>query len=472
MRSDAVGPLAAAVAQLCRTVAPRLGGRSAAAVGTVADRLGSPLQVAVVGRVSSGKSTLVNALIGRRVAPTGVGECTRLVTRFRSGTADRVDVVLRDGGRRSLPLDADGAVPADLGVDPTAVAHLDVRLTSALLRDLTVVDTPGLGSVDGAVTPDATGTGGAEAVLYVITQAARADDAQALATFATGCAGPGNVVAVLTKADTVPGGWAAARALAQRQAAALRPRVADVLPVVGLLAETAESGAFTSGDAAALHDLAAADDQTRTTLLASTDLFTDLDAPVPAAVRRRLLASLDLYGVAHALALIDADPALTAGGLRRGLLAASGFEVVRARIDAVFRNRADGLKAAAALASLATLPRDPRERDVLRSAVEGLLQRPAAHQLRLLHALTQVTSGAVALPDHLVDEVLRVGGSSAAAAQLGAVGSSPAELTATALDRAGWWRSFASFGATPAQARVAHEVHRAYFLLWQQLRGR
>ncbi|NBH03933.1 GTPase, partial [Amycolatopsis sp. SID8362] len=44
------------------------------------------------------------------------------------------------------------------------------------------------------------------------------------------------------------------------------------------------------------------------------------------------------------------------------------------------------------------------------------------------------------------------------------------ELAAHALERAGWWRSFASFGATPAQSRVAHVVHRAYFLMWQQVR--
>ena len=48
--------------------------------------------------------------------------------------------------------------------------------------------------------------------------------------------------------------------------------------------------------------------------------------------------------------------------------------------------------------------------------------------------------------------------------------SAATELSAYALERAGWWRSFASFGATPAQSRVAHVVHRAYFLIWQQLR--
>jgi hypothetical protein len=66
--------------------------------------------------------------------------------------------------------------------------------------------------------------------------------------------------------------------------------------------------------------------------------------------------------------------------------------------------------------------------------------------------------------------VLRVGGAVRVDEQLGRAGAEPAELSGYALERAAWWRSFASFGSTPAQSRVAHVVHRAYFLIWQQLR--
>jgi hypothetical protein len=103
-------------------------------------------------------------------------------------------------------------------------------------------------------------------------------------------------------------------------------------------------------------------------------------------------------------------------------------------------------------------------------AIEVLLAKPEAHQLRLLEALTLVTSGAVAMPEDLAEEVLRVGSSADVGEQLGLKGRPHKELSAYALERAGWWRSFASFGATPAQSRVAHVVHRAYFLIWQQLR--
>jgi hypothetical protein len=515
------GPLSAAVAHLCNRLQPQVSARTAAGFREVLRRLSAPLQVAVAGRIKSGKSTLVNALIGRRVAPTDVGECTRLVTRFQYGTVDRVEVVFNDGRKQVLPFDTGGVIPSDLDVDFEQVSHLEAYLTNAVLRDLTVIDTPGLGSLDAASvkrteqllgaarhrkgdedeTDDAepsddeldqtsrNAVAGAEAVLYVVTQGVRADDQQALAAFTAATAsreaGPVNAIAVLNKADTiapesVTGSdgdvWKAATLLAEKQAATLKPRVADVIPVIGLLAESAESGGFTSADADALRQLSKlsiTDPATWETMLFSADIFTSWECDVPSGTRVRLLEKLDLYGIRSAVNSLRNDPELTAGALRRRLLDASGLANVRGRLDAVFRARADGIKAAAALASVTALAHasgDPGERQRVHDAIEVLLAKPEAHQLRLLEALTLVTSGAVAMPEDLAEEVLRVGSHADVPDQLGMKGRPHKELTAFALERAGWWRSFASFGATPAQSRVAHVVHRAYFLIWQQLR--
>ncbi|SDN24317.1 Dynamin family protein [Allokutzneria albata] len=506
------GPLSAAVANLCQRLQPQVGPRTAAGFREVLRRLNAPLQVAVAGRIKSGKSTLVNALIGRRVAPTDVGECTRLVTRFQYGTVDRVEVVFTDGRKQVLPFDSGGTIPSELGVDISTVSHLEAYLTNAVLRDLTVIDTPGLGSLDAAsvarteqllgaaaeAEPEAAessddldpvsrnAVAGAEAVLYVVTQGVRADDQQALAAFTAATAsreaGPVNAIAVLNKADTIvadsvdgSGGdvWKAATLLAEKQAQSLKPRVADVLPVIGLLAETAETGGFTSADADALRQLAALDEASRMTMLMSADLFVAWDCPVSPSVRTRLLEHLDLHGIAVALHAIDAEPAITAGALRRTLLDSSGLAAVRGRLDAVFRARSDGIKAAAALASVTALAQasgDAGERQRVHDAIEVLLAKPEAHQLRLLEALTLVASGAVDMPVDLTEEVIRVGSGGGVDAQLGLRGRPRHELEAYALERAGWWRSFASFGATPGQSRVAHVVHRAYFLLWQQVR--
>ena len=513
------GPLSQAVAGMCAALLPQVSPRTATGVAEVLRRLDTPLQLAVAGRIKSGKSTLVNALIGRRVAPTEVGECTRLVTRFQYGTVDRIEVVFGDGRRATVPFATDGGIPADLGIDLAGVSHLEAYLTSALLADITVIDTPGLGSLDaasvsrteallgvaerpaddGRAAPGADhpisaldavsqfAVGGAEAVLYVFTQGVRADDTRVLAAFTAATAardaGPVNALAVLNKVDTIvpetvqgAGGDVreAARILARAQAAVLRPRVADVVPVIGLLAETAETGAFTAADAADLRALSNIDPALFAAMTMAGDLFTEMAAPIDRPTRLRLLQILDLYGIAEAVRVLRAEPGISAGELRRRLLDASGFAELRQRLGEVFRARADGIKASAALASMAALAAnsgDWAERKRVHDAIEVLLQRPEAHQLRLLEALTLLSTGTVTMPDDLTTEILRVGASARPEDQLGLPTAGHLQLQAAALERAGWWRSFASFGATPAQSRVAHVVHRAYFLLWQDLKG-
>ncbi len=521
------GPLSVAVARMCSALLSQVSSRTAVGIRDVLARLDSPLQLAVAGRIKSGKSTLVNALIGRRIAPTDVGECTRLVTRFQYGTVDRLEVVYTDGRRLTMPLTQDGGIPADLGVDLTTVSHLEAFLTSGLLAGITVIDTPGLGSLDadsvrrtqallgtgvsstGTPRSAVGGTGagesaqdvgddaldpvsqvalaGAEAVVYVFTQSVRADDSAVLSAFTAATAardaGPVNALAVLNKADTVlaesvdgSGGdtWRAAQILAESQADVLRPRVAGVLPMIGLLAETAETGAFTAADAEALRALAEVDEALFGAMMMSADLFITLDVPVDEATRLHLLELLDLYGIQVSVQLLRTDPRLSAGELRRQLLDASGVQELRARLADVFAARADGIKASAALASLATLAGacgDWAERQRIHDAIEVLLQRPEAHQLRLLEVLTLISNGTVSMPADLTDEILRLGSSTRADEQLGLIGRGAGELQAAALERAGWWRGFAAYGATPAQSRVAHVVHRAYFLLWQELRG-
>ena len=331
------GPLSARVAQLCDEVGPRLADGTAGQVWGVRRRLDEPLRVAVAGRLKAGKSTLVNALIGRRVAPTEVGECTRVVTRFRYGTVDRVDVVRRDGGRVSLPLDDAGMVPQRLGVPRAEIGYVDVTVTSDRLRDLTVLDTPGLASTNASVSAgarrllfgsarapfdddvddDSVGAiAGAEAIVYVFTQSVRGDDVAALEAFRSASArlasNPINSLGLFNKVDKLVGGaadpWPVAGPLAADQSVLLRRVVSDVVPVVGLLAETTEAGRLTAADCEALRAIARLPDNERMVLLASVDLFRSRDCPVPRVQRERLLRLLDLYGVGVAGAPFAAEP--------------------------------------------------------------------------------------------------------------------------------------------------------------------
>jgi GTPase SAR1 family protein len=483
------------VAGLCAEVGHRLGGATQAAVAEVRGRLGQPLRVAIAGRLKSGKSTLVNSLIGKRVAQTEVGECTRLVTQFRYGTSDRVDVVKRDGNRVSLPLDQSGMIPQRLNVPRQEISFIDCTLTSDRLRDLTVIDTPGLSSTntpisqeskrflfDDDLDSDSRGAlSGAEAIIYVFTHSIRADDLEALEAFRSVSArlssNPINSLALFNKVDKLTGSgdpWPVAEPLAASQADVLRRVVSDVVPVIGLLAETTEAGRLTAADCEALRALAGLAESERQVLLASVDLFTDRECPVAREQRRRLLRLLDLYGINFAVAALLAEPRLATGELVRRLFLASGFPRLRKTLDQAFRWRTDAIKAGwglSALEKIASQAQRAADRELLRDAIERLVQQPEYHRLKLLEVAQLVSAGSVELPERMEVEVTRLALSQDPEWILGMAGAPAPTLAQAALEAATRWRAFAVAGASPAQARVAHVVHRGFYLLSQRVRA-
>ena len=69
------------------------------------DRLDAArLRVLVVGEAKRGKSTLVNALLGRDVLPYGVTPLTAVTTTVRYGDDERAEVRFLDGHDEKHPL--------------------------------------------------------------------------------------------------------------------------------------------------------------------------------------------------------------------------------------------------------------------------------------------------------------------------------------------------------------------------------
>ena len=127
----------------------------AAATAALLDRrqrLGEPLRIALVGRVKAGKSTLLNALVGERLAPTDAGECTRVVTWYRHGPMPAVTVESLDGGVSGRPVRREhGDLVLDLGGTPVEdVARVVVDWPATALARTTLIDTPGLASIGAA----------------------------------------------------------------------------------------------------------------------------------------------------------------------------------------------------------------------------------------------------------------------------------------------------------------------------------
>ena len=115
------------------------------------DRLDAArLRVLVAGEAKRGKSTLINALLGRDVLPSGVTPLTAVATTVRYGDDSRVEVVFRDGHEEKHPLTAlaDFVTEKRNPRNERMVAGVTVYLDAAVLADgVELVDTPGTGSV-------------------------------------------------------------------------------------------------------------------------------------------------------------------------------------------------------------------------------------------------------------------------------------------------------------------------------------
>src|SRR5580698_2731716 len=115
------------------------------------DRLDAArLRVLVVGEAKRGKSTLINALLGRDVLPSGVTPLTAVATTARYGNDPRAEVLFLDGHEEKHPLTALAAFVTEPGNrrNRRGVAGVTVYLDEPLLAaGVELVDTPGTGSV-------------------------------------------------------------------------------------------------------------------------------------------------------------------------------------------------------------------------------------------------------------------------------------------------------------------------------------
>jgi len=366
--------LVAEVQALVERAIPLADPATADRLQTAADRMHDPLRVALIGRAKAGKSTLLNALVGDLVAPTDAAECTLVPTEYHDGLTYRAWKVGHDGDvtLARFQRDDDGA-HIELDATPVDdVLRLLVEFPSSLLRDLTLVDTPGLGSVREQVsqrTIDFTSSAElapADAVVYLLRNW-HAVDSEFLLGFHDRVGldvPPVSAVAVLSRADEVGGGDADALEQAGRLARSLaedptlRSLVADVLPVAGLLAQSAVT--LTEATYRTIATIAALGESDVAAALISVDRFTAPDRlpSVPAGDRQRLLSMLGLYGVRRAIDAIRTGRVTSAQSLSAELSRASGLDELHAVIFGQFAGRASVIKASQVL-------------DILESALDG-----------------------------------------------------------------------------------------------------
>lgn len=471
-----------AIAGLARRVAE--GTPHVDAVDAVTRRLDEPLRVAIAGRVKAGKSTLLNALVGERLAATDAGECTKIVTWYRHGLGYQVTADLRPEGRAELPFRRqEGELLIDLGehgVD--GIERIEVGWPSAKLESMTLIDTPGLGSANEGTSArtmasllDAgvEGPADADAVLYLMRHLHHGDARflEAFMDHSIAHASPVNAVVVLSRADEIgaarPDALESAATIAGRYAADPRVRelASGVLPVAGLLAET---GATLRQDQFEwTRQLAGLDPVVRDRLLLSVERFRDADTnPLSEAIREELLDRLGIYGLRLATSLIADGSVRTAPELSTALLERSGIRALQRVLEESYASRASGLKARSALVALraiaATLGRDGTAASAgVVDAIDRL--EASSGELALLRLQHLVLAGHVEMSDEDRAEVDRLGSSDPRARTGLGSDASPDQVRSAALAGVERWRARAGNPLSDRRAIEAAEIiSRAY----------
>ena len=113
---------------------------------SIRQRKSDPFTLVVCGDFKRGKSSLINALLGEDVVPTNVTTETVTLNRISYG-AHSNEIILSGGRRVSLTdeeLCRDALEPLIIQLDEP-VQQLELHRTIDILKDITVIDTPGLG---------------------------------------------------------------------------------------------------------------------------------------------------------------------------------------------------------------------------------------------------------------------------------------------------------------------------------------
>jgi GTP-binding protein EngB required for normal cell division len=151
------------LAKIERVVAERGLVEFRSTIAGITDRLEDrSLEIAVFGRVSSGKSSLLNAILGQDILPVGVTPITAVPARIHYHIVPSLAIWYADRLPETLGLTRLAEFASEQGNprNQKRVTRMIVHIPSARLREgVTLVDTPGLGSL-------AT-TGAAETLAYL-----------------------------------------------------------------------------------------------------------------------------------------------------------------------------------------------------------------------------------------------------------------------------------------------------------------
>ena len=109
-----------------------------------------PFTLVILGEFKRGKSTIINALLGKELAPMNISPETYTINEITYGRVQGVEAVFDNGKRMRLTMrdTTRERLEAREKFFPGKIEYLDIKDNSPILKEMRIVDTPGLSDLD------------------------------------------------------------------------------------------------------------------------------------------------------------------------------------------------------------------------------------------------------------------------------------------------------------------------------------
>ncbi len=409
-------------------------------ISDIDSRMREPMQLAIVGRISSSKSTIVNAILGKaEVVRTGHEAETFNVSWLKYGDDNSPIIVhFKSGKTQTIARNEWANWASHQGQQSlkAEVKYIEVTSSYEMLKYINIIDTPGLDAtsrVDSENTIEFLKTVNPDAVILLFSKSLSEDTLKLINEFQNSetnmsfSINPMNALGVLSKVDM---NWdimkdndpietsdsAIKRTLSSRSD--VNKVLFRILPVSALMGLSASI--ITGEDIVAFEQLAGLDDKSFTRLFFSPEFFVkEYDfVKLSKKCREELVLKYGLYGIYVCVRAIQNNAETTLSELSQILRSKSGFDTFIKLVVSHFGDRAQLLKAQRGVIQLLEainrdrVNADSQERlNVLNTIYSKIASiENDLHELKEWSLLLEIYENKVTVEDDFMKEFLLISG--------------------------------------------------------------
>lgn len=461
-------------------------------------KLHEPLQLAIIGKISSSKSTLVNAILGKEeVMATGQMEVTYNVGWLKYGSPQSDIIIHHKDGSPDLHKAPQEFTSWSLDDNSRRelidnVSYIETFDDAEILREINIIDTPGLDAVrgqDSRNTLEFLNKVHPDAVIMVFTHSVAESTLEVVREFNKGGNfNPLNAIGILSKIDVL---WMedntrenSALQIGRRIAGnkmksipSLKKTLFNIYPISSLL--FLKSRTIGKDDLELIHKLTGSDKDMLTCAMLSAQDFLDPDYTLKIGLeeRKSLLKNLDLYGISLLIDLLKKKPDANLTEARELLYTESGANEFLSILHNHFGNRSRLIKLESIFQHLQQAILTERGKlngvtdknkilDLIAQQVSDIFSS-LVFEHQEYELLNKIYSNKINIDQETVDEFIRLSGESGHSApeRLGMENATIDELKRKVAEREKYWRRAINEEFDPEEKEWMHVILQAYILL-------